>query len=101
MGDSAVTGIIPRVADLEEQLLYSQERSFIGFDKVPSLSFESESRLFVGTVLLGDCNLDGTVDFSDISSMIQLLMSGNFLPQADCNLDGMVSFADTIRLFRF
>jgi len=45
-------------------------------------------------VLLGDCNLDGTVNFSDIPAMIEILTSGGFIEQADCNEDGVVNFSD-------
>ena len=45
-------------------------------------------------VLLGDCNLDGVVDFLDIPSFIEILRSGGFLEQADCNLDDVVNFLD-------
>ena len=45
-------------------------------------------------VLLGDCNLDGGVNFADISPFIGVLSSKAFLSQADCNEDGMVSFSD-------
>ena len=45
-------------------------------------------------VLLGDCNLDGIVNFSDISAFIDLLQSSTYLEQADCNEDGAVSFPD-------
>ena len=45
-------------------------------------------------VLLGDCNLDGVVDFFDITPFISALASPTFLPQADCNEDGMISFFD-------
>ena len=45
-------------------------------------------------ILLGDCNLDGEVNFLDISPLIALLTSSNFLEQADCNLDGAVDFLD-------
>jgi len=45
-------------------------------------------------VVLGDCNLDGNVDFSDIGAFIEALQSGSFLEQADCNLDGEVNFSD-------
>ena len=44
--------------------------------------------------LLGDCNLDGTVDFSDIPSFINILLSGVYVEQADCNEDSVVDFAD-------
>ena len=45
-------------------------------------------------ILLGDCNLDGSVDFFDISPFIDVLMAQDFLSQADCNLDGDVNFFD-------
>lgn len=44
--------------------------------------------------LLGDCNLDGVVDFSDIPSFIDILIAGSFLEEADCNQDGEVTFSD-------
>ena len=102
VGDQAVTGPISSFANLEGQFLYSQESGFPGFlflyDDTPSQFFDHQSSLFVGTpVLLGDCNLDGIVDFSDIPSLIQVLQSGDFLPQADCNQDGVVDFADIPR----
>ncbi len=46
------------------------------------------------TILLGDCDLNGVVNFADIPAFISILASGNFLDQADCNQDGVVSFAD-------
>ena len=45
-------------------------------------------------VLLGDCNLDGVVDFEDIAPFIMALQSGSFLEEADCNQDGGVDFED-------
>ena len=59
--------------------------------------FSSDTTLtvtLVAPVLLGDCNLDGEVDFSDIAAFIEVLRSGTFLEQADCNLDGEVTFSD-------
>lgn len=44
--------------------------------------------------LLGDCNLDGVVNFQDIQPFIDILSSQSFLAQADCNQDGMVNFLD-------
>ena len=46
------------------------------------------------TTLLGDCNLDGVVDFLDISPFIGILASVTFLTEADCNEDGIVDFLD-------
>jgi len=44
--------------------------------------------------ILGDCNLDGEVTFSDIPTFIEILSSGTYLLEADCNEDGEVNFAD-------
>jgi len=52
-------------------------------------------------VLLGDCNLDGVVNFLDINPFIALLTSGEFLEQADCNQDGDVNFLDISSFISF
>ena len=44
--------------------------------------------------MLGDCDLDGDVDFLDISPFIAVLASNGFLAEADCNEDGVVTFLD-------
>lgn len=45
-------------------------------------------------VLLGDCDVNGVVNFSDISPFITILLSSNFVEQADCNQNGVVDFSD-------
>ena len=50
--------------------------------------------LAVGGVLLGDANVDGTVDFSDIAPFIAILSTNGFLAQADVNQDNLVDFQD-------
>ena len=47
-----------------------------------------------GPVLLGDVNLDGIVNFLDISPFIIRLTSGALLAQADINQDGIINFLD-------
>ncbi len=47
-------------------------------------------------VLLGDCNLDGVVNFLDIAPFIELLRAGDYLAQADMDEDGVVTFSDII-----
>ena len=47
----------------------------------------------VPETLLGDCNLDGVVDFLDISTFISFLSVG-YQAQADINDDGIVNFLD-------
>ena len=44
--------------------------------------------------LLGDVNLDGVVNFLDISTFIAILSSGTFQTEADCNESGTVDFLD-------
>ncbi len=44
--------------------------------------------------LLGDCNLDGVVNFADIAPFTRLLSRGTFLEEADCNRDGVVDSLD-------
>ena len=50
--------------------------------------------VFESSFLLGDANLDGIVNFLDISPFITLLSQGTFLGQADTNQDGVVNFLD-------
>ena len=44
--------------------------------------------------LLGDCNLDGVVNFLDISPFISILSTDGNLAEADVNQDGSVDFLD-------
>ena len=46
------------------------------------------------SVLRGDCNLDGVIDFGDIPAFVGALSGGTNLDQADCNEDGAVDFGD-------
>ena len=46
-------------------------------------------------ILKGDVNMDGIINFSDISPFILALSSPEGAPdEADCNCDGIVSFLD-------
>ena len=47
-----------------------------------------------GATILGDVNMDGMVDFSDIPPFIELLMSQTFQTEADIDLNGAVDFLD-------
>ena len=54
--------------------------------------------------ILGDVNADGTVDFSDASTLAAYLMTGNGISQdyfssADANRDGSVSIADITAIY--
>ncbi len=46
------------------------------------------------SVLLGDVNQDGAVNFSDIGPLIEILSNRTYLQEADCNQDGIVTFLD-------
>ena len=59
-----------------------------------SIRIETFTVEIVGSTLLGDVNLDGTVDFLDISPFIAVLSGGIDQAEADCNEDGEVNFLD-------
>ena len=80
-------------------MLYTGEgEEAIGFAE---LTFDPNSSNTTGpqgdlidAVLLGDVNLDGNVNFFDVSPFISILAAQGFLPQADINEDGTVNFLD-------
>ena len=45
-------------------------------------------------ILLGDVNLDGVVDFSDIPAFIEVLSTGEFQAEADTDQSGFINFLD-------
>ena len=47
-----------------------------------------------GEVLLGDVNLDGSVDLQDVAPFVNLITSGTFQAEADINQDGVVNLQD-------
>ena len=47
-----------------------------------------------GMLLLGDVDMNGVVDFSDIPRFVTILLDGNFLAEADVNEDGVIDFSD-------
>lgn len=57
-------------------------------------SIESVTIDVVSDFLIGDVNLDGDVNFLDISPFIGLLSSDSFQLEADINEDGEVNFLD-------
>ncbi len=89
-------GLISREIDVPLEFLNDGENllrfTFTG------AGFLSSTALIVTTGLqgpsLGDVNLDGMVDFSDIPAFITLLQSGIYQAEADINFDGVVDFSD-------
>ena len=68
----------------------SDGQSGNGLAVVSSFSLSSVS----DSVLLGDVDLNGTVDFLDISPFISVLSDGIFQCEADCDGSGAVDFLD-------
>lgn len=44
--------------------------------------------------LTGDVNGDGEIGIADVNAIIELILSGGYLPAADVNGDGEVGIAD-------
>ena len=67
-------------------------------DSVGEDFFDPDATLTVTAVqeipLLGDCNLDGVINFADIPTFLQILCCANYLNQADIDQSNMVDFAD-------
>ncbi len=74
----------------------SSERIAVSFDGNPAeaalltIDFTPSNQ----TALLGDVNMDGAVNFLDISPFIALLSTGEFKTEADVNEDSFVNFLD-------
>ena len=73
-----------------------------GNEEVTLLTFKAYNGMAVykitlddgGSALPGDVNGDGSVNISDISEVIDLILSGRFSPNADVNGDGSVNISD-------
>ena len=61
---------------------------------VPINAFSLSVTPALNETFLGDVNLDGVVNFLDISPFIAVLSSGDFQAEADCNQNGFVNFLD-------
>ncbi len=66
-----------------------------GFSNARRLTFISNIPVSDGSgPLLGDVDLSGDVNFSDIGPFIEVLITAEFMTEADCNEDGAVDFFD-------
>ena len=95
--NTAVAAVPIFPLSIEGQLLFSKFTGFPGFDdpydEIPAEEYRTN--IFVGvSTLLGDCNQDGFVNFSDIARFIAILSNRDFLAEADINEDGEVNFLD-------
>ena len=55
---------------------------------------EFECTVSFDTILLGDVNLDGSIDLLDVAPFVELITSGDFQAEADINQDGVVNLLD-------
>ena len=82
----AVTAFIKTLTGSD---VYTNERWSDPFDSDDTMVLIEEP-----VVLLGDVNLDGNVNFLDISPFISRLLTGDYQVEADVNQDDAVSFLD-------
>ncbi len=80
--------------------------TFVADGVTDQISFDIEGTRFVplnafslsvtepSSVLLGDVDLNGTVNFLDIAPFIAILSGGGFQTEADCDDSGSVNFLD-------
>ena len=67
---------------------------FVGQNNIRIPFTANDGTIQVETLLLGDVNLDRTVNFLDISQFISLLSVGGFQAEADVDQNGAVNFLD-------
>ena len=77
-----------------DTIVFSNVSGFSGPFSAPNYSIEGISFSTAATVLVGDVNLDGEVDFLDISPFITRLSTTEFQAEADIDGDGNVDFLD-------
>ena len=75
---------------LADQVHYTE----FGAQELARIEVASLMSLVDFDLVLGDCNLDGFVNFGDIPPLSDALTTGIYLEQGDCNLDGDVNFLD-------
>ena len=63
-------------------------------DGVPSVAKWLQVGSDIGGVLLGDVNLDGTVNLLDVQPFVNRVSMGQFQEEADTNQDGVVNLLD-------
>ena len=81
---AAFAGIVLSASDVD-----GDSRSRFNFFSNPAVL-----SINVGSILLGDVNMDGAVDFLDISPFIASLSAAGTQPEADINQDSVVDFLD-------
>ena len=68
---------------------------------LPCVTFEYEKDQ-ASDFIRGDANQDGNVNISDVTELINILLSGAEAPaEADCDLDSKVSISDVTALVNY
>ena len=85
-----------RIDESKLEIVFTNDGTSFNVDTVGILQSDPNQQfsLFPISTLLGDINLDGQVNFLDISPFISVLTSGDFQAEADLNEDGLVNFLD-------
>ena len=74
---------------------YSFDSSDVGNFGINTPAYVAFDELYLTpSNLLGDVNQDGMVDLLDVSPFVDVLLSGDFQPEADINQDGLVNLLD-------
>ena len=82
------------LSNADVQLIFeSGEDKFVENVKILQ-SDPNQDFSFSAAILLGDVNLDQTVDFSDISGFISILAADGFQEEADIDQNNLVNFDD-------
>ena len=95
----AEIGVARRAGIIAEGLLTNFEGDVLVLDVCPDVlvrSFTNRATIFVTRTILGDVNLDGSVDLLDIVPFVDRITAGQFQEEADINLDGSVDLLDVV-----
>ena len=87
--DVTLSGLLADGSAFSFELDSAPTPAQFGFESGATLTVTLTSQL-----LLGDANLDGVVNFLDISMFIQILCCGDYQAESDVNEDGIVDFLD-------
>ena len=93
IGLFAVFRLSPDFADTS-LIVENTDRYNLGAANNPDVTLQPIINFTTASILLGDVNLDGTVNFLDITPFIAFVASDDFLAEADIDGNGVVNFLD-------